>query len=193
MEHLEKIKKTSPKEISKMNKPELESLITGSLREIAIRLEKLDSLTQLPAKIDSLSDDVKSVHRKMDTMEQKIKDTQDNIKEVKDDAVNMKADIDELKQKMSDTENAVDQIKALKDLQQEMDKKLDFLSKTVTYHQGMLESTDAKFRATHVIIYGVPEDDTLGETDKDRVENVIEKNKCITWRVIRKSKDQAAG
>ena len=176
-----------------MNKPELESLVTGSLREIAIRLEKLDSLTQLPAKIDSLSDDVKSVHRKMDTMEQKIKDTQDNIKEVKDDAVNMKADIDELKQKMSDTENAVDQIKALKDLQQEMDKKLDFLSKTVTYHQGMLESTDAKFRATHVIIYGVPEDDTLGETDKDRVENVIEKNKCITWRVIRKPNDQVAG
>merc|ERR1712055_566068 len=61
-----------------------------------------------------------------------------------------------------------------------MEERLQYLAKTVTYQQGMLGSTDAKFRATHVIIYGVPENEsTLGDNDSDRVLKVIEETKAL--------------
>ena len=176
MSALGKLKKSTPRSLRTMGKDDMEELRTNALVEIAKKLDKLDS-------VDS---EIKSMSQRLGAIEGLVNDTKDevrvvkeDIKDVKDEAANMKADIDDLKQRMSDAENAVDQIKALKDLQQEMDKKLDFLSKTVTYHQGMLESTDAKFRATHVIIYGVPEDETFGETDKDRVENIIGKTNAL--------------
>ena len=60
-----------------------------------------------------------------------------------------------------------------------MEENFDSLHQITTYHQGMLESTDARFRATQILIYGVPEDATLGSSDIERVSNVINQNYCM--------------
>ena len=44
----------------------------------------------------------------------------------------------------------------------------------------MLETTDAKFKGSQVIIYGVKEDDdTLGESDELRIQKIIEETKAF--------------
>ena len=57
-----------------------------------------------------------------------------------------------------------------------MEENFDSLHRISTYHQGILEPTDARFRATQILIYGMPEDDTLGSDDIERVTNVIARN-----------------
>ena len=65
--------------------------------------------------------------------------------------------------------------------QQDMNTKLDFLSKTVVYQQSMLESTDAKFRANQIIIYGIEENgETLGINDQERATKIIEKTNALS-------------
>ena len=44
MDNLEKVQKTSPDRLNKMNKTQLENLILGSLKEIGVKLNKLDRI-----------------------------------------------------------------------------------------------------------------------------------------------------
>ena len=120
----------------------------------------------------------------MDQIERKLEETQTEMVSVKQDASDMKGEIDDLKVRVTETEGAVSQTAIIKskldEMQKEMEEKFEFLARTTAYHQSMLETTDAKFRATHVIIYGVPENDnTLGINDKERVLKVIENTKAL--------------
>ena len=72
-------------------------------------------------------------------------------------------------------------LQAMQQQQQDMNTKLDFLSKAVVYQQSMLEYTDAKFRADQIIIYGIDENDvTLGTDELERAKKVIEKTNALS-------------
>ena len=105
--------------------------------------------------------------------------------DLKQETTVMRSEIDVLKSKSDNMEGAVARMTDLEatmnNMEKRMDEKLDFLMKTVAYQQGMLEATDARFRATHIIITGVAEnEDTLGVTDKDRILKIIKKTKAFT-------------
>ena len=198
MAALEKIRKTTPRQLTAMDQQERESLITDSLKDIGDHLQNSDtkmgkiekSTNSMDAKLDRLDileeliRDMKSIKVDMGRMKQSIESNKSEIDEVKGNAIQMKTEIEDLKSKLAIAEGAVAQAAGLEtkvdNMQQEMEERLQYLAKAVTYQQGMLESTDAKFRATHVIIYGVPEDEiTLGDNDRDRVLKVIEETKAL--------------
>ena len=74
-----------------------------------------------------------------------------------------------------------------------MEEIFDSLHRISTYHQGMLESINARFRATQVLIYGVPEDDTLGSDDIERVTNVKTKTTACRSSVLENIKVRRLG
>ena len=78
MDNLEKVQKTSPDRLNKMNKTQLENLILGSLKEIGAKLNKLDNLDTNLNKLDNLDtklnklDNLDRIEDKLDAMEQKV-------------------------------------------------------------------------------------------------------------------------
>ena len=159
-----------------MSKDEMEELRTNALIEMAKKLHKLD-------KLDSLEGEMRSINQRLGAIEGTVNDTKEEVRVVKEDAAKMRDDIEDLKAKLANTEDVIEKNKTLEaelnKLKQDMEENFDSLHQITTYHQGMLESTDARFRATQILIYGVPEDDTLGSDDIERVTNVITKtNAC---------------
>ena len=178
MASLDKIAKTKPATLKKMDKEELDSLMTGSMKDIATALKKLEML-------DGMSDGINATNSKLGVLEERIVSAENDITTVKQDAADMRTEINELKARIDNEEGArshVTDIEARLDrMQEEMNNQMEYLTQTAVYHQGMLESVDARFRGTHVIISGVKENDTtLGATDKEKVLNIIQKTGCLT-------------
>ena len=184
MASLDKIRKISPRRLTAMPPQERETLMTDSLKDIGGQLHKMDAKLDRLDILEELVRDMKSIKVNMGKMEQSIETNKSEIAEVKGNANQMKTEIENLKSRLAIAEGAAAQAAGLEskvdNMQLEMEERLQYLAKTVTYQQGMLESTDAKFRATHVIIYGVPENEsTLGDNDRDRVLKVIEETKAL--------------
>ena len=154
-------------------------------------MDKLDSINAKLNRLDfieGLVKDMKKVKGDVTEMGKKIETNKSEITAVKEGEIQMRNEIEDLRMRLAIAEGAGTQVAVLEKkvdlMQKEMDEKMSYLSKAATYHQGMLESTDARFRATHLIIHGVPEnEDTLGENDKDRVINIIGKTKALNGPV----------
>ena len=170
-----------------MTKTQMEKLLTGSLKEMGEKMKVLEGLDDVDRKLEKL-DNLDRIVSKLDSMEDNINATWADITDIKRDTGELKSEIDTIKGRLDVAEQTAakttDLEKKLQDmekLQQDMKEKIDFMSKTMAYQQGMLESTDAKFRNKHIILYGVSEDDTtLGNSDLERVTKIIQQTRALT-------------
>ena len=191
MAHLRRAAKATPSQIAAMDKPQLESLITGSIKELGERVDVLDSINSKLGKLDKLDSierEVRENSQQLGIMNQKLTETQAEITQIKQNADDLRAEIENLKGRVNNNESLAatnndlqTKLQAMQQQQQDMNTKLDFLSKAVVYQQSMLEYTDAKFRADQIIIYGIDENDvTLGTDDLERAKKVIEKTNALS-------------
>ena len=187
MDHIRKLQNVSPASVKSMTKPQMEKLLTGSLKEMGERMKSLEKLEHVDKKLEKL-DNLDRIFTKLNSMEDNINATRADITDIKRDTGELKSEIDTIKGRLDVAEQTAakttDLEKKLQDmekLQQDMKEKIDFMSKTMAYQQGMLESTDAKFRNKHIILYGVSEDDTtLGNSDQERVTKIIQQTRALT-------------
>ena len=191
MASLNEIRNLTSRQLTAMAPNDRDVLMMESLKEVVKDLAKLESMDAKLNKLDfieGLVNDVKKVKGDVTEMGKKIETNKSEITAVKEGETQMRNEIEDLKIRLAIAEGAGTQVTVLEKkvdlMQKEMDEKMSYLTKAATYHQGMLESTDARFRATHLIIYGVPEnEDTLGDNDKDRVIKIIEKTKALNGPV----------
>ena len=192
----QRVPRTTPNKVTKMDKPRLESPIAGARKESG---ERVDILDRIEAKLGSIErkqdetytemkDEMKEVKQHLSTIEKKVNENQAEVTQIKQNADELKAVVENMKGRVENNESLAAhnrdlQTKLQEMLQQQQDAniKLDFLAKTVVYQQSMLESTDAKFRANQVIIYGIDENgETLGTDDQERASKVIEKTNAVS-------------
>ena len=99
MASLDKIAKTKPATLKKMDKEELDSLMTGSMKDIATALKKLEML-------DGMSDGINATNSKLGVLEERIVSAENDITTVKQDAADMRTEINELKARIDNEEGA---------------------------------------------------------------------------------------
>ena len=69
MSHLRRASKATPSQIAAMDKPQLESLITGSIKELGERVDVLDRIDAKLGKLDAIERKVD----KLDSIEREVR------------------------------------------------------------------------------------------------------------------------